>query len=102
MNFFGLMNYFNMLNINFYSEDEYQGDSILPFIGFWIFILGVLLILIGAVNYLTEKRDFKIFYDAQSLEEKPDMELKKKKLRKGIIMMVVGLILVIGTRIFPM
>lgn len=102
MNLFGLMNYFTMLNINFYAEDEYQGDSIMPFIGFWLFILGVLLILIGAVNYITEKRDFKIFYDAKSLEEKPDMELKKKKLRKGIIMMVVGLILVIGTRIFPM
>ncbi|MDD6571285.1 MAG: hypothetical protein PUF12_02735 [Thermoflexaceae bacterium] len=88
----------SLLDINFYDEEANQGDSIWPFIGFWLFIAGVMLVLYGTVNLISAWRDFRIFYDSSAMEEKPDRELKKKQMKKYGIVIVVGVVLIIGTR----
>lgn len=95
------MNLINiLLKVNFYSEDDYQGDSIWPFIGFWIFIAGILLIVYGIVNLVSVWREFRIFYDSSALMEKPDPELKKKKMIKYSIIIGVGVLMIVGSYLF--
>lgn len=89
-----------LLNINFYSEEEYQGESVWPFIGFWIFIAGIVVIVYAVINLITTWREFKIFYDASALLEKPDPELKKKKIIKYSILIVVGILMIVASYLF--
>lgn len=89
-----------LLNINFYDEEAYQGDSIWPFIGFWIFIAGVIMVIYGTVNLISVWRDFRLFYDSSAMEEKPDLKLKKKQMIKYGLFIAAGVVMIIGTRFF--
>lgn len=88
----------SLLDINFYDEEANQGDSIWPFIGFWLFIAGVMMVLYGTVNFISTWRGFRIFYDSSAVGEKPDQETKKKQMKKYGFIIVIGIILIIGTR----
>lgn len=95
------MNWQNLLlNINFYEEDTNQGESFWPFIGFWIFIAGVMVILYGVVSLVTERRDFRIFYDASASKEDEDITLKKKKMKKYAWTIAAGVVLVVVSYFF--
>ena len=89
-----------LLDINFYDETVNQGDSVLPFLAFCLFVAGVGFIIVGVVNIVSIWRDFRLFYDKSAIEEKPDNSAKKKKMFRYIIYVAIGIILVIGTRIF--
>ncbi|MGN0160271.1 MAG: hypothetical protein ACI4AQ_02655 [Lachnospiraceae bacterium] len=86
--------------MNFYDEEAHQGDSILPFLNFWMFFGGFLLMIWGIVNCVAIHREFRIFYDSAALEEKPDLELKKKKMKKAKIQIGVGIGLIILSYVF--
>lgn len=86
-----------MLNINFYSEDVHNGDSILPFLGFLIFLGGVIVLLAGAVNFVLVWREFNLWYDASALEKKPDTALKKSKMKKYAVVMLIGILMMAGS-----
>lgn len=90
----------NLLNINFYSEDANNGDSILPFLGFLIFLGGVMVVLVGVVNFVLAWREFNLWYDASALENKPDKAEKKTKMKKYGIMIAVGVIMMICSYLF--
>lgn len=82
---------------NFYAEDLNNGDSILPFLGFLIFLAGVIVIVVGVVNFVLVWREFRLWYDASALEEKPDTGLKKKKMIKYGIVIAVGILMIAGS-----
>lgn len=84
--------------VNLYAEEEMLAEgSIVPFLMFCLFFAGTIVVIYGAVNLFTEWRDFRIFYDAQALEEKPDIQLKKKKMKKYAIVIGVGVVLILAS-----
>lgn len=91
---------YGMNGMNFYDEETYQGQSILPFINFWVFLGGFVLAIWGIVNYIVIWREFRLFYDTSALEEKPDLEIKKTRLKKAKIQIAVGVGLVILSYVF--
>lgn len=82
-----------MLYYNFYSEDVNNGESILPFLGFLLFLAGIVVIIVGVVNFVLAWREFDLWYDASKLEEKPDLSLKKSRMKKNGLIIVVGVVM---------
>ncbi len=89
----------SLSEINIYDEDAYAGNSIIPFLGFCLFVASIIIIFLAVVNIVTIKKDFKIFYDSQSADAKPDDTLKKKGLKKNTIILIVGIVLMIVSRL---
>ena len=94
--------------MDFYNSDA--GTSYLPFIGFMLFLAGIVVIIVGLATYLTAKHNFNIFFDARDVrmtyEEQimPDDEkarLNNEKLakdkKKGKIIIIIGVVLVIAS-----
>lgn len=90
----------NLLDINFYSEEANNGDTILPFLGFLIFLGGIMVLLVGVVKLVLVWREFDLWYDASALEKKPDKAGKKVKMRKYVIMIAVGIVMIAGSYLF--
>lgn len=90
----------NLLNINFYSEETNNSDSILPFLGFLLFLGGIILLLVGVVNFVLAWREFNLWYDASALEKKPDKAEKKNKMRKYGIVIAIGIVMIAGSYLF--
>ena len=93
--------------MDFYNSEEHAGTSYLPFIGFMLFLAGII---VGLATYLTAKHNFNIFFDARDVrmtyEEQimPDDEkarLNNEKLakdkKKGKIIIIIGVVLVIAS-----
>ena len=56
------------LEVDFYNNEAYAGNSILPFMGFMMFLIGLVVVIVGAATYFTAKRNFNIFYDTATTE----------------------------------
>ena len=78
--------------MDFYNSEEHAGTSYLPFVGFMLFLAGIVVIIVGLATYLTAKHNFNIFFDARDVrmtyEEQimPDDEkarLNNEKLAKA-------------------
>ena len=95
--------------MDFYNSEEHAGTSYLPFIGFMLFLAGIVVIIVGLATYLTA-HNFNIFFDARDVrmtyEEQimPDDEkarLNNEKLakdkKKGKIIIIIGVVLVIAS-----
>ncbi len=85
---------------NFYAEDLNNGESILPFIGFLIFLLGFVVAIVGVINLISVWREFQLWYDASDLEKKPDIAWKKAKMKKYGIIIAVGVMMVALSYLF--
>lgn len=81
--------------INVYDEEAYAGGSVIPFLGFCLFVLSVIVVFLTIVNIVTIKRDFKIFYNSSELAKKPDEEKKKREVKKNAVILIIGIILMI-------
>lgn len=86
-----------MNGVNFYAEDANQGESIWPFINFCVFLAGIIVMVYGIINFISVWREFRLYYDAGAVEEKPDMTSKKKQMIKYGIITGVGLVVTIAT-----
>ena len=53
--------------MDFYNSEEHAGTSYLPFIGFMLFLAGIVVIIVGLATYLTAKHNFNIFFDARDV-----------------------------------
>ena len=95
----------NMIALNsvdFYNNEQYAGDSYVPFLGFMVFVIGLFLLIVGVSTYMSAKHNFNIFYDKRDslvthLDGESDEEefnrLKKKADRDrklGIGLMIVA------------
>lgn len=85
---------------NFYAEDLNNGESILPFLGFLIFLAGLIVIVWGTVNLISVWREFNLWYDASALEKKPDTALKKEKIKKYGIVIAAGVLMMALSYLF--
>lgn len=96
--------------MDYYNSEDHAGTSYLPFIGFMLFLAGIVVIIVGLATYLTAKHNFNIFFDARDVrityEEQimPDDEkarLNNEKLAKdkkrGKIIIIIGVVLVIAS-----
>lgn len=98
------------LDVDFYNNEDYAGDSILPFMGFMMFLIGLVVVIVGAAIYFTAKHNFNIFYDTRDVKitydeqmlsddekaAKNNEKLKKDK-KKGRIIMIIGAVLMIAS-----
>lgn len=92
MNMPGLYNI--LLDVDFYNSEEYAGDSFLPFIGFMLFLIGIVAIFIGAIKIIAAKREFHMFFDRRNEVEISKLK-NKKNIKIGVALVVVGAILTI-------
>ena len=96
--------------MDYYNSEDHAGTSYLPFIGFMLFLAGIVVIIVGLATYLTAKHNFNIFFDARDVrityEEQimPDDEkarLNNEKLAKdkkrGKIIIIIGIVLAIAS-----
>lgn len=96
------------LEVDFYNNEAYAGNSILPFMGFMMFLIGLVVVIVGAATYFTAKHNFNIFYDMRDVritydeqmmpdDEKArrDNEKLKKDKKRGQIVMIVGAVLIV-------
>lgn len=99
---FNLLNLFNIAlsgGIDFYNSESHAGNSFLPFIGFMLFLIGMVMTFIGAVKMSTAKRRWNIFYDKRdAVDFTEDKYVKERKVGKvlviiGCIMMVLSFII---------
>lgn len=44
------------LEVDFYNNEAYAGNSILPFMGFMMFLIGLVVVIVGAATYFTAKK----------------------------------------------
>ena len=45
--------------MDFYNSEDHAGTSYVPFIGFMLFLIGLVVIIVGAATYFTATRNFK-------------------------------------------
>ena len=96
--------------MDFYNSEDHAGTSYVPFIGFMLFLIGLVVIIVGAATYFTATRNFNIFYDTRDVkitydeqmmsdDEKAKLakEILKKDKKRGQITMIVGAVLVIAS-----
>lgn len=86
-NFFGFIRLeAEIVTQNFNAPDgDKSGDgSILPFLGFMLFILGLVVLLVGAVTFFSARYNFNLFFDQRDIKvthmdtKDPDSETKLK------------------------
>lgn len=53
--------------MDYYNSEDHAGTSYLPFIGFMLFLAGIVVIIVGLATYLTAKHNFNIFFDARDV-----------------------------------
>jgi len=83
-----------LLDVDFYNSEEYAGSSFLPFIGFMLFLIGIVAIFIGATKVLAAKKEFHVFFDKRNEVEMSKLK-NKKNLNMGIALIVIGVVLAV-------
>ena len=96
--------------VDFYDSESYAGDSIVPFLGFMLFLIGLVVVIVGTATYLTAKHNFNIFYDQRDVkityqeqqmtdDEKARVANEKleKDKKRGRIVIIVGVVMMIGS-----
>lgn len=89
-----------LLNINFYDEDAHQGDTVWPMMAFLLYLAGIIVTLVGVVNLICEWREFRLFYDASAANEKPAPELKKQRMKKHVVKIIAGILMIIAGTLY--
>lgn len=80
-------------DIDFNDSEAYRGSSYLPFLGFMSFLIGILLVFIGAVKIVSARHQWNLFYDQRDRKDLGSPALNKDR-KVGIILVIVGLVLV--------
>jgi len=97
MNLFSSIAYeFARCQIDFYDSESHQGDSYMPFIGFMVFLIGIVVLFIGIVRLTSAKRQFNIFYDQRDKQDYTEEKYKKEK-TIGIIMIIAGAVMMVAS-----
>ncbi|MDO5382762.1 MAG: hypothetical protein Q4F06_08630 [Eubacteriales bacterium] len=82
--------------VDFYNIEGNMGDSYLPFIGFILFLFGMVLTAMGIVGYISLRKNFNIFFDKRDSVDISKEKYEKDK-KKDIIMIVVGIVLMVAS-----
>ncbi len=82
--------------IDFYDSESHQGDSYMPFIGFMVFLIGMVVLFLGVVRLTSAKRQFNIFYDQRDKQDYTEEKYKKER-TIGKIMIIAGAVMMVGS-----
>lgn len=82
------------------NEAAEELGSIWPFVGFMILLAGLIVTFSGIVRFVTSWREFSLFYNASTLDEKPDINVRKRKMIKYGIIIGIGVILIVVSNFF--
>ena len=90
-----ISNIFLTMNAANVSSDA--GNSVWPFIGFLMFLFGVVIIFAGLVMTSAAKREWNVFYAPHDISTEDIKTKKKKGARKGRIVYILGIIMLVGS-----
>lgn len=82
--------------IDFYDTESHQGTSIIPFLGFMMALLGLVITFIGIVKINNAKRQWNLFYDSRDRKDLTDVKYKKEK-KQGIVLTVIGVVMLVAS-----
>lgn len=74
------------------AGEEAVGGSILPFLGFMLFLFGSMMIFIGIVMVISAKREWKIYYAPHDEYTEDLIKQRKRDFLKGRIVYILGIV----------
>ena len=90
-----ISNIFLTMNAANVSSDA--GNSVWPFIGFLMFLFGVVITFAGLIMASAAKREWNVFYAPHDVPTEDIKTKKKKGTRKGRIVYILGIIMLVGS-----
>ena len=86
------------LTVNITDVGSNNGSSILPFIGFMLFLFGIVIIFVGLILTNAAKREWNVFYAPHDLSSQVDNKTKKKKsVVKGRVVYILGIVMLVAS-----
>lgn len=82
--------------IDFNDSESYTGTSYLPFLGFMVFLIGLVILFIGIVKINDSKKQWFLFYDNRDKKDFKKPEYAKER-KVGIAMVIIGVIMIIAS-----
>lgn len=82
--------------IDFSDSESYTGTSFLPFLGFMVFLIGLVLLFIGIVKINDSKKQWFLFFDNRDKKDFKKPEYVKER-KVGIVMVIIGVIMLIAS-----
>ena len=85
------------LTVNVTDVNSNNGSSALPFLGFVMFLFGIVMIFVGLILTSAAKREWNVFY---APHDTPTLDIKKKKkigVMKGRIVYILGIIMFVAS-----
>ena len=81
-------------NIN--DAEAHAGTSFVPFLGFMVFLIGLVFCFIGIVKINDAKKQWYLFYDNRDKDDRKQPKYAKEK-KTGIIFVVIGVVCMIAS-----
>jgi len=86
-----------LLTLNTSTINSDNGSSVLPFVGFLMFLFGVVIIFMGLVSASAAKREWNVFYAPHDVVEEDLKVKKKKRMMKARIVYILGSIMLLAS-----
>ena len=77
--------------INFNDAEAHAGTSFVPFLGFMVFLIGLVFCFIGIVKINDAKKQWYLFYDNRDKDDRKQPKYAKEK-KTGLIFVVIGVV----------
>ena len=81
--------------IDFNDAEAHAGTSFVPFLGFMVFLIGLVFCFIGIVK-INAKKQWYLFYDNRDKDDRKQPKYAKEK-KTGIIFVVIGVVCMIAS-----
>lgn len=75
---------------NFTLAEEISENPIVGFIGFVLLLAGFLLLVSGLVIFITNKKEWEMYYNLRDQKELPDVAKRIRDRKKSIALMIIG------------
>ena len=82
--------------INFNDAEAHAGTSFVPFLGFMVFLIGLVFCFIGIVKINDAKKQWYLFYDNRDKDDRKQPKYAKEK-KTGILFVVIGVVCMIAS-----
>ena len=74
-----------------------NGSSFLPFIGFLLFLFGIVMIFVGLILVSAAKREWNVFYAPHDAPTEDVKAKKKKGTMKGRVVYILGALMLVAS-----
>jgi len=84
-----------LLTVNVVDPESNNGSSTLPFLGFVLFLFGIVIIFVGLILTSAAKKEWNVFYAPHDTPTGDIKAKKKKTLIKGRIVYILGIVMLV-------